>query len=100
MARIRWDRPDAFDHVLLLGGGDAREFVEGFWRALMADHGSRISYYQEAAIYAELKDMNKVFECLTEATAVPLEKPLSADPRFDGIRTDPRYVKLLQELGW
>jgi DNA-binding NtrC family response regulator len=24
MARIRWDRPDAFDHLLLLGGGDAR----------------------------------------------------------------------------
>jgi CheY-like chemotaxis protein len=24
MARIRWDRPDAFDHVLLLGAGDAR----------------------------------------------------------------------------
>lgn len=24
MVRIRWDRPDAFDHVVLVGGGDAR----------------------------------------------------------------------------
>jgi tetratricopeptide (TPR) repeat protein len=77
-----------------------REGMAGFWRALLADLGSRIPAYQRAAIYAELKDIDKVFECLEEAVQVPLEKPLRADPRFDGIRKDPRYVKLLQQLGW
>lgn len=36
MARIRWDRPDAFDHLLLLGSGDAR------LRAAVVDRLSRV----------------------------------------------------------
>ena len=81
--------------TIFMRGGMAK-----FWRALIADLGLKIPPYQRAAIYAELKDVDNVFKCLKEATQVPLEMPLSADPRFDGIRKDRRYANLLQELGW
>ncbi len=74
--------------------------MAGFWPALLADLGSKIPPYQRAAIYAELGDMDKTFACLREAIQIPLEKPLKADPRFDGIRKDPQYVPLLRDLGW
>jgi hypothetical protein len=77
-----------------------REGMQGFWRTLVDDFGHRIPPYQRAALYAELRDVNRAFECLKEATQVPLETPLPADPRFDEIRKDARYVKLLRELGW
>ena len=43
MARIRWDRPDAFDHVLLLGAGDAR------LRATILDRLARVPGRGKAA---------------------------------------------------
>jgi DNA-binding NtrC family response regulator len=45
MARIRWDRPDAFDHVLLVGTGDARlraELVDRFARVPGRDHAAGV----------------------------------------------------------
>ena len=93
-AFISADKRKSYGEIFIRGR------MSAFWRSLLDDLGSKIPPYQRAAMYAELGDTDKTFECLKEAILVPLEKPLTADPRFDGIRKDRRYVNLLHELGW
>lgn len=77
--------------------------MQGVWRdrveeLLEISKKEHISPYNIAILYIRLDDKDKAFEWLNkalEARAI-LFTYLVADPRFDNIRSDPRYAALLQ----
>jgi DNA-binding NtrC family response regulator len=69
MARIRWDRPDAFDHLLLIGTGDAR------LRAAIVDRLSRVPGHDRAG---EVRGRYPRFKVLAAAGAPVVRRRCSA----------------------
>ena len=77
--------------------------MKGVWRARLDDLLARskhdhISPDTIATMYIRLEDKDKAFEWLDKALEARDIRftYLVADPRFDNIRSDPRYVALLQ----
>lgn len=61
--------------------------------------GDGEAIYSKALIYAGLGEMDQTFEILKERAPAWSEEPLGLriDPRYDIIRSDPRYADLLRE---
>ncbi len=57
--------------------------------------------YRMAGIHAELGDLNAAFECLGKALEGRTGQIvyLAADPSFDNLRDDPRWVDVLRRVG-
>jgi len=57
-----------------------------------------------ATIYAGLEEENQVFKWLQRAyeerSVWSIHLHLKVDPRFDGVRSDPRFTTLLKEMGF
>jgi serine/threonine protein kinase len=95
---------EAMESENLLGANSRDYYVKifmqskmnGFWRSFAEKNADKISRYDLAAIYARLNEVDKAFETLDAMGSLPVEKPLVADPRFDSIRKDPRYARLLK----
>jgi hypothetical protein len=62
---------------------------------------SYVSPYHSAVIYAGLEDKDKAFEQLNEAAEErsTLMVYLRKDPRLATLRSDPRFQKLLAQVG-
>jgi TolB-like protein/tetratricopeptide (TPR) repeat protein len=61
----------------------------------------RVSPYQLAIVYAALGETDKAFESLGQALQMrsTLLTYLKMDPRFDSLREDPRFSRLLERIG-
>ena len=57
--------------------------------------------FSVATLYARLGEKNQALEWLQKAYQEQndLLVTLKADPRFDGLRSDPRYTELVQRIG-
>ena len=80
--------------------------AEGYWRECLIQRGGGPnlgpgSDLDTAAIYARLGEKDEVFYLLNQAYEQRNMwlMNLKVDPRFDGLRSDPRYVGLLQRIG-
>jgi TolB-like protein len=74
--------------------------IQGVWRVQLADmlKNPEVSPMSVAQVYVKLGDKDKAFEWLNKALdtrGVGLTY-LVADARFDSIRSDPRYIALLE----
>ena len=60
-----------------------------------------VSPYQLAVVYAALGETDKAFESLGQALQMrsTLLTYLKMDPRFDSLREDPRFSRLLERIG-
>lgn len=70
MARIRWDRPETFDHLLLLGAGDAR------LRAAILDRLARVPGRDRAG---ELRGRYPRFKVISAAGAPAVRRACGAE---------------------
>ena len=50
-----------------------------------------------AVVYAGLGDKDKAFEFLQRKHPAPIVPPLSVDPLWDNLRSDPRFEELLRQ---
>ncbi len=78
MARIRWDRPDAFDHVLLLGTADAR------LRAAIGDRLARGPGHDERG---RAHGRHPRFKVVAASSAVALRRRYAA-PNVSAVAVD------------
>jgi TolB-like protein/DNA-binding winged helix-turn-helix (wHTH) protein/Tfp pilus assembly protein PilF len=87
-------------HALGLAGErpEALKVLEDLRR--MGEKGF-VSSYDLAVVSTVLEERDKTFELLTVAVheRSPRIAFLGVDPRFDGLRTDPRFKKLIGSLG-
>jgi hypothetical protein len=63
---------------------------------------SYVSPYLIAAIYASLDQNDKAFEFLEKAyreRSLELSWSIKSDLRIDGLRSDPRFQKLMERVG-
>ena len=79
------------------------EGPKGYWRALLNWQLTQrtISGYHTSIVYARLGEPDKAFEWLERAyrDRNPWLPNLNADPAFDTIRADPRFVALVKKVG-
>ena len=67
---------------------------------VLAKHGD-VSPYQLAVVYVGLGEKDRAFESLEKAKVErsTLLTYLKMDPRFDSLRSDPRFQDLLRGMG-
>jgi tetratricopeptide (TPR) repeat protein len=93
------------DLVAELREGYASGGERGFWEAYLEGLRSRptlwVREYDMPMAYAQLGRIDEAFalidELLAERSAVANQIPI--DPLFDPLRSDPRYEKVLEQLG-
>jgi len=57
------------------------------------------NYYQAATEYAMLREKDSAFAALEKGFARRTVVDISFDPRFDNLRSDPRFADLLRRIG-
>ncbi len=62
----------------------------------------RSDAYQVAILYAEMRDKDRAFEWLEKSFEQRSEELLllQVDPQLDALRSDPRFARLLQRIGF
>ena len=92
-----------------LGGHEARanELMEifkkqgytGYLRKTAKDNDAEGDYYLSASSYAMLGEKDAAFAALEKGFARRVVVDINIDPRFDNLRSDPRFADLLRRIG-
>lgn len=74
---------------------------QGYWRERIKLLPKAVSPFEASAVYARAGDRAAALDALNRAYEQhsPWLNFIAAEPAFDGIRSDPRFRKLLQRLG-
>lgn len=90
----------ALGHAYAIGGRneEARAILS---ESEHASDGKHLSPYDSAIIHTALKEDEKAFACLEQAYENRSEALvwLKVDPRLDRLRTNPKFIDLLQRVG-
>jgi serine/threonine protein kinase/Tfp pilus assembly protein PilF len=95
LARLRGDETGA---KALTRTFEKRGYT-GFLRKLADDGEHRGDYYQAAGSHAMLDEKDAAFADLEKEFAHRGVVDVNLDPRFDNLRSDPRFVSLLRRIG-
>ena len=81
--------------------GRRREATLAIDRLKRSSKRRHVDFVYIALIHAALGDMENAFACLETGFIQRSEELalLGVDPRFDGLRSDPRFVDLLRRIG-
>ena len=71
----------------------------GYLRGDAKNSEAEGNYYQEATDYAMLREKDSAFAALEKGFARRTVVDISLDPRFDNLRSDPRFADLLRRIG-
>jgi hypothetical protein len=71
----------------------------GYLRQSAKDREAQGDYYTAASKYAMLGDKDAAFADLEKDFAQRGVVDLNVDPKFDSIRSDPRFTDLLHRIG-
>lgn len=84
----------------LLETSYARGGEKGYWETKLQFLLQADAYYETACAYAQLGDSEKTFEFIEKAFQQQKDSIsiLNVDPRFDSIRSDPRYIEYCKRL--
>jgi tetratricopeptide (TPR) repeat protein len=89
-------RAEAYDVLRRLGEIWKRQGTAPAWHAAVSPY---VCPYEVAGVYAELGDKDRAFEWLDQAYRNrSCLYWLRQDPRFDSLRSDPRFLELLAKI--
>ena len=91
---------DGDQGAVALAGAYASSGAQGYWRERIKLSAKAVSPFEAAAVYARAGDKAAALDALNRAyeERSPWLNFIAADPAFDGIRSHPRFRKLLQRL--
>jgi len=97
--------PKDFFTILVLDPQSSCQYLRessgypGYLRKTAKDREAQNDYYNAAAKYAMLGEKDAAFADLEKEFALHGVVDLNIDPKFDGIRSDPRFTSLLHRIG-